>query len=350
MNKKFYIASSIIVLIIFLIITGCTGSSVNTHISQPTENNEINIDNATPENNPTLQNQSSSVASENESLPLVQAEIKILDGLGREVSLVKPAERIVTLAPSNTEILFAIGADSQVVGRDTLSDYPDAAKKIDDVGGGYGEFDLEKIVSLNPDLVIASSLNPEELVTKLEGLKITVFYLSNPDDLEGMYKNLLTVAQLTGHTPEAETLVEDLKERVENVIIKTKDIENRPLVFYEIDGTDPAAPWTSGKGTFIDTLVNLAGGRNLGSVMDSKWAQISIEEIIAQDPDIILIGDAVWGGVTVDAVKARSAWDTLSAIKNDRTFEFDDNIVSRPGPRLVEGLEALARLLHPDLF
>lgn len=278
------------------------------------------------------------------------SEIKITDGLGREVILFEPAKRIVSLAPSNTEILFAIGAGNQVVGRDSFSDYPDQAKGIEDVGGGYGEFDIEKIISLSPDLVLASSLNPSELVTKLEGLNITVFYLSNPTDLEGMYKNLLIVAQLTGHTSEAEALVEELKVRVDYILTKIEKAESKPLVFYEIDGTDPAAPWTSGKGTFVDTLLNMAGGRNLGGVMDSEWAQISIEEIIAQDPDIILIGDAVWGGVTLEAVKARSAWDTLSAIKNNRAYEFDDNIVSRPGPRLVDGLEALARLLHPELF
>lgn len=282
--------------------------------------------------------------------PPEEIGITLTDGLNREVSLQKPAERIVSLAPSNTEIIFAVGAGSHVVGRDSFSDYPKEASEIEDVGGGYGEFDLEKIVSLTPDLVLASSLNPEELISKLEGLDVTVYYLANPDNINGMYQNLMTVAQLTGHISETEVLINALKEREKHVIEKTTEIKNKPLVFYEIDGTDPAAPWTSGKGTFIDQLIDLAGGRNLGSVMESEWAQISLEEIIAQDPDIILIGDAVWGGVTVDAVKSRPGWDSLSAIKNNRTYEFDDNIVSRPGPRLIEGLEALAKFLHPDLF
>jgi iron complex transport system substrate-binding protein len=285
-----------------------------------------------------------------EFTPTASTDINITDGLGRKVHLSQPAKRVVSLAPSNTEILFAIGASSQVIGRDSFSDYPESTNQIDDVGGGYGEFDLEKVVSLKPDLVLASSLNPQELVTKLEGLNLTVFYLANPTDLDGMYENLLIVGQLTDHSAEAELLIEKLRERVEKIVLKTKDIKERPVVFYELDATDPAAPWTSGKGTFIDSLLNLAGGKNLGSVLDSAWAKISLEEIIAQDPDIILIGNMVRTGISVDAVKARPGWDALSAIKNNHIYEFDDNLVSRPGPRLVDGLEALTLILHPELF
>lgn len=279
-----------------------------------------------------------------------QSKIVITDGLNREITLEKPASRIISLAPSNTEILFAINAGNQVVGRDTLSDYPEIVKDIPDVGGNYGEFDIEKIISLEPDMVLATNLNPEELVKKLENLEITVVYIQNPTNLTGMYENLLTIAKLTGHTQDAELLVKKLNSRVEVVLKKISTIKERPVVFYEVDGTDTSAPWTSGKGTFIDTLINLAGGENLGAKLDVEWGQISIEEIISQDPDLILIGDAIWGGVTVEAVKSRPGWDALSAVKNNRVYEFDDNIVSRPGPRLVEGLESLAKLMHPELF
>ncbi len=125
---------------------------------------------------------------------------------------------------------------------------------------------------------------------------------------------------------------------------------DRPLVFYELDGTDPNAPWTPGPGSFVDRLITLAGGENLGAKLSSEWVQVSIEELIARNPQIILIGDATWGGVTLDQVRARPGWKTLPAIQNDQLFVFDDNLVSRPGPRLVDGLEAMARLLHPELF
>jgi iron complex transport system substrate-binding protein len=266
------------------------------------------------------------------------------------VNLASPAQRVVSLAPANTEILFAVGAGSQVVGRDTFSDYPSEAQAITDIGGGFAELNSELILSLEPDLVLASALSPPEQIKGLEDLGLTVFAVPNPTDFEGMYSILETLALLTGHKPEAEALIETLQARVAAVDEKIAAVTERPLVFYEVDATDPNAPWTSGPGTFVSTLIGMAGGRNLGDVLESEWAQISVEELIAQNPDIILIGDATWGGVTVEDVKARTGWGALGAIQNDQLFTFDDNLVSRPGPRLVDGLEAMAKLLHPDLF
>ncbi|KAA3657999.1 MAG: ABC transporter substrate-binding protein, partial [Chloroflexi bacterium] len=127
-------------------------------------------------------------------------------------------------------------------------------------------------------------------------------------------------------------------------------VEEKPLVFYEIDGTDPNAPCTTGTGTFVDTLINMAGGENVAAVLEGAWIQISIEELIVQDPELILLGDALWGGVTPEAVAAREGWDGLTAVQSNNVFPFDDNLVSRPGPRLVDGLEAMAQFLHPELF
>jgi iron complex transport system substrate-binding protein len=276
--------------------------------------------------------------------------IVLTDGLGRTVTLESPAQRVVSLAPSNTEILFAIGAGSQVVGRDRFSNYPEEALEVTDIGGGWGELDTETIVSLDPDLVLAASLTPPEQIQALEDLGLTVFALTNPADLEGMYANLLLVAQLTGHEAEAVDLIETLKARVAAVEEKVATVEDRPLVFYELDATDPNAPWTSGPGTFIDTLLTMAGAQNLGADLDDVWVQVSIEELVTKNPDFILLGDATWGGVTPEDVAARAGWDALDAVQNGHVFPFNDDLVSRPGPRLVDGLEALAELLHPDLF
>lgn len=276
--------------------------------------------------------------------------IQLTDGLAQTLSFPEPVQRIVSLAPSNTEILFAVGAGTQVIGRDSYSDYPAEALQVKNIGGGFNQLDAETILSLQPDLVLASSLTPPEQIQALQKLGLKVFALANPKSFDGMYINLLTVASLTGHTEQAQTLIQILKGRVVTVEHKLANLKSRPLVFYELDGTDPNAPWTPGPGTFIDTLIGMAGGDNLGQVLTSDWAQISLEELIAKDPAIILIGDAYWGGVTVEAVKARTGWDALSAVKNGQVFPFDDNLVSRPGPRLVDGLEMLAAFLHPELF
>jgi len=278
------------------------------------------------------------------------APIVITDGLGREISLVKPAQRVASLAPSNTEILFAIGAGGQVIARDNFSDYPADAKQITDIGGGFGEIDTETVVSLKPDLVLAAEINPVEKIQALENLGLKVFYLSNPKDLHGLYTNLRTVARLVGHENEADALIEGLKARVTAVEAKVANVQGRPLVFYELDSTDPNAPWTSGPGTFIDLLLSKAGGRNLGNILNTSWAQISVEQIITQNPDVILLGDYTYGGVKPEDVMARAGWQSIAAVQKKQIYPFDDNLVSRPGPRMVDGIEALAKLLHPELF
>ena len=269
------------------------------------------------------------------------------DGLGREVTLTEAPQRIVSLAPSNTEILFAVGAGSQVVGRDDFSDFPAEAASIESVGGSMGEYNVEAIVALNPDLVLAAEINAPELVKQLEDLGLTVYYLQNPTTLEEMFTNLETVAGLTGH--DATELVDSLKARVAAVDEKIAPISARPSVFYEIDASDPTKPWTYGPGSFGDLLIVRAGGFNVGSVSTDAYPQLSLEQIVTANPSIILLGDAAWG-TTPESILERAGWESIEAVKNNSIFPIDDNLISRPGPRLVDGLEALAKLLHPGLF
>ncbi|MFC2064627.1 ABC transporter substrate-binding protein [Chloroflexota bacterium] len=275
----------------------------------------------------------------------ITAPIALTDGLGRTVVLTEPAQRIISLTPATTEILFAIGAGSQVVGRDMFSDYPEAALKVTDIGGSWGEYNSEAIVSLQPDLVIAGGLNPPELVASLENLGLTVYFLSNPITLDGLYENLSFIGKLTGHETEAMHLSTTLKARAQAVDEALSGITERPLVYYELDAT----PYTAGPGTFVDQLIDRAGGINFGASMESAWAQVSLEQIILADPDMIILGDAAYGE-SAETVAARQGWDALAAVSNQMIFAFDDNLISRPGPRLVDGLEALARIIHPELF
>jgi len=274
--------------------------------------------------------------------------ITLSDGLGREVKLAAPAQKIVSLAPSNTEILFAIGAGSQVMGRDNLSDYPEAASAATDIGSAFEALNTELIVSLQPDLVLAAEINTADQVKALEDLGITVYYLKNPTTLEELYTNLEIVAQLTGRETEAATLIDDLKARVAAVDEKIATVTEKPTAFYELDATDPAKPYTVGKGTFITLLIERAGGQNIAGDLD-EYPQLSLEQVVAADPDFIILGDSAYG-ITPESVATRPGWDGLSAVTNNQVFPFDDNLLSRPGPRLVEGLEALAKLLHPELF
>jgi iron complex transport system substrate-binding protein len=280
--------------------------------------------------------------------PTSSAGINLTDGLGRSVILNEAAQRIVSLAPSNTEILFAIGAGEQVVGRDDFSDYPEAAKNIASIGSTFEALNTELIVSMKPDLVLAAEINTPEQVKALEDLGLNVYYLKNPSTLEEMYTNLEIVAQLTGHEEEAATVIEALKVRVAAVDEKILPLSSRISVFYEVDGTDPSKPFTAGKGTFITLLIERAGGTNIASDIDG-YPQLSLEQVVAANPAFILLGDAKWG-ITPESIAQRPGWANLSAVKNGQVLPFNDDLLSRPGPRMVVGLEELAKLLRPELF
>jgi iron complex transport system substrate-binding protein len=282
--------------------------------------------------------------------PPIPAPITLTDGRGVDITLDAPADRILSLAPSNTELLFAVGAGGQIAGRDSFSDFPAEALSITDIGGGWGELNTEVILTLNADLVLSADIIAPEQNTALEDLGFTVFVLPNPVGMDGLYANLETVGKLTGHETEAAAAIASLQARVTAVTEAVAAAETTPLTFYQLDSTDPAAPWTAGPGTFIDTLITLAGGVNVAGSLDGAWVQISAEELIAQNPDIILLGDAAYSGLTPEDVAARPGWDAIAAVQNGQVFAFDDNLASRPGPRLVDGLETLAKLLHPELF
>jgi iron complex transport system substrate-binding protein len=277
------------------------------------------------------------------------AAISLTDGLGHLVALAAPPQRIVSLGPSNTEILFAIGAQDRIVGCDQHSDFPAEAKPLATIAD-YPVLNVESIVALEPDLVLASELFPAEQIQTLRELGLEVFWLANPKELpDGLYENIRTVGILTGASPAAEALVERLQQRVEVIRRKAAAAETAPLVYFELDGSEPARPWTAGSGSggFVDMLIRLAGGRNLGGSLPTAWAQISLEEILRQDPDLI-IGDPEYG-TTPEILSARPGWGGLRAVQDGAVFPIDSDLTTRPGPRMVDGLEALFRLIHPEL-
>ncbi len=276
--------------------------------------------------------------------------IAVTDALGRAVELTAPAGRIVSLAPSNTEIVFAFGAGDKLVGRDDYSDYPAEAANVPSVGSLYPKVNAEAIIALKPDLVLAGGITNPDDVKALADLGLKVYAAHNATTLDDIYADILAIGQLIGQAAEAEKLVADMKARVQVVTDKTSQLADKPKVFYEIDATDPAKPWTAGPGSFIDQLLTLAGGANVGAAAKDQYYQISLEELVAQDPEVIILGSFTFGGQTPELVKARVGWDKIAAVKNDAVHTFDDNLVSRPGPRVADGLEALARLIHPELF
>jgi iron complex transport system substrate-binding protein len=309
-------ALPVLLLLLVLILAGCKSAATPTVEPIVEEATEIVV--VAPTEIPTEE-----PTAEPAATPIV-----LVDGAGREVTLAEPAQRIVSLAPSNVEILFAIGAGEQVVGRDDNSDYPEDALEITSIGSTWGALNTEAIVELEPDLVLAAGINTPEQVQAIEDLEITVFVIGNPADFEGMYDNLETVGILTDHQDDAEVLVEGLAERVDALTEKMADAE--PVkIYFEVDATDPNAPWTAGTGTFQDYIITLSGGENVASDIEN-WGQISLEDLVERDPEVMIFGHAPYVPTTVESVGERPGWASIAAVANGKVYSLETNWIDRP--------------------
>ncbi|MGI6365117.1 MAG: helical backbone metal receptor [Bacillota bacterium] len=269
--------------------------------------------------------------------------ITLVDDFDREVTLAEPAQRVVSLVPATTEIMFALGHGDRVVGASDFCNYPEAALAIPRVGG-FDVPDLETIVSLEPDLVLAASLH-KETVEGLEGLGIPVLAL-DPMTFEEIYANISLVAKALGEEKAGEDLVADMQGRLEAVAQALGDLkeEERPLVFYE--SWYPGI-WTAGEDTFIDEIIARAGGKNLAWGI-SRWVEMQEEEVLARNPDIIIHGYPE--PLPVEPFAQRAGWDVVTAVQQEKIFFVNPDITSRTGPRVVDAVEELARFFHPDRF
>ncbi|MDM8518104.1 cobalamin-binding protein [Desulfobacterales bacterium HSG16] len=270
------------------------------------------------------------------------ASKKVLDQTGRTITVPVAPERIVALAPSITEIIFALGKKDLLKGVTVFSDYPlEAAKKFK--VGTYIRLDLERIVSLSPDLCIAiKDGNPLETVQRLEKLNIPV-YAVNPRSLESVMDAILGIGKLVNAQPVAEKIVRKMKHRIDLIKKQVEKIENRPKVFFQI-GVSPIV--AAGDATFIHELITVAGGNNL-SKGPTPYPRFNREQVLALSPDILLITSMARNEV-FEQVKAEwERWPKIPAVKNGRIHILDSNVLDRPGPRMVEGLELLFSVIHP---
>ena len=272
-----------------------------------------------------------------------------MDDLEREVSITTDVTSVITLAPSLTETLYFLGAVDLIKAVDMNSDYPESVADLNKVTSWDNGPDYEMMLALDPDVIFASEMTSLDEISNMEKLGLTVYCVKNPADFDELFESILTIGTVIGKEEEAVELVEDLSARVNAVEESMKECTDSSLVFYELDATDTTKPWTAGKGTFISEIIKMSCGVNLGDELEGDWAQIGLEALIKADPAIILLGDAAYGN-SPEAVAARTGWGEISAVKNGKMYEFDDNLVSRPGPRLVEGLEVIARILHPECF
>jgi len=270
----------------------------------------------------------------------------IVDDYGRTVTLDGIPERIVSIAPSPTEILFAIGAGSQVVGVDDFSDYPAETALLPKVGNYY--LSVEAIVALQPDLIVGGDLVPLAELEQLSAQGIPYVLLADRT-LEDVLKTIRLAGVITGHVSEADQVADELAERIDAVKNKTlADGVSMPKVYIEYD--EFMGLWTYGPGSFGDDLIMAAGGENIAHNTSSEYPMVESEFVIAQNPEIIVYTTGPWSTLSEDTYLNRSGWDTIVAVQNGDIYGLDANLLSRYGPRIVDCLEQLAGVIHPELF
>jgi len=274
--------------------------------------------------------------------------LTLSDDAGREVTLDAEPARIVSLAPSNTEIVCALDACDRLVGVTDFDDHPADVLGVDKVVT-MAQVDVEAVIATEPDLVLAAGneLTPTAIIDQLTELGLTVMVLY-PESLAEVSADVELVGTAIGGQAEAAALVADMAARVEAVKEAVAGLE-RPRTFYEVSVFEGVI-YTAGEGSFLADLIGTAGGDAITG--DALSTSIEIEDLVAADPEVILLGDATYDDtITPESVAARPGWETMTAVADDRVVVVrEDVVITRPGPRIVEGLEALARAIHPDAF
>jgi iron complex transport system substrate-binding protein len=270
----------------------------------------------------------------------------VVDDYGRAVTIEGVPERIISIAPSPTEILFAIGAGPQIVGVDNYSDYPEEALSLPKVGDYT--LNLEAIASLQPDLIVGGDLVPLAQLEQLEAQGIPYVLLADRT-LEDVLKTIRLAGVITGHVDEADAVADALSERIDAVTEKTLDpTVVEPRVYIEYD--EFMGLWTYGPGSFGDDLIIAAGGVNIAHNTTSEYPMVESEFVIAQDPEIIIYTTGPWSTLSEDTYINRPGWDVVDAVIDGDIYGVDANLLSRYGPRIVDCLELLAEMIHPELF
>lgn len=268
--------------------------------------------------------------------------LQVIDSYQRGVTITQAPKRIISLAPNITETLFVLGKGRLLVGRTNYCDYPAAVRQIATVGSLQSP-NLEKIVQLRPDLVIASTHFKKAVLTKLEELGIKVVVLYGEESFAGVYDTIRQVGRIVNASPKAEQVIVAMRRQVNSVTSRVKD-RPKPRVYYVVS-FGKTGDYTAGRNTFIAKMLALAGGANVAD--DTKGWQYSVEQLVAHNPEIVICSK-YFNNKT--SLQQATGYRDLSAIKAGRLFAIDNNLLDRQGPRLAEGLVALARIIHPEVF
>ena len=327
--------------VLSFVLAACTGTAS----SQPSSVASDGAASVTPavSTSPVTSAPASGPASGSPAIPAPTYPLALTDDEGNNVALPAEPQKIVSLTPATTEIVYALGAGDRLVATTNFDDYPPQAKALPHVAT-YTSVDVEKIVGLGADLVLAggNSFNPPASLDKLRSLKIPVLVVYAPT-VDGVLKDIDLVGSAIGESAAATALTDQMSGQIAAIRSATAPLAH-PRTFYELDATkDIYGPADK---SFVAEMVQLAGGTPITTGSTTVFS-IPLEKLLAADPEVIVMGDADYG-VTASAVAARPGWAGMTAVKDGAVRPVDDIIVTRPGPRLVQGLIALAKAIHPD--
>jgi iron complex transport system substrate-binding protein len=277
------------------------------------------------------------------SAPASPFPATLTDFQNRSVTVPARPERLVSIGPSITAFLFVLGAGPRVVGVDDFSDEPAEAASREHVGGIKVNF--EKVVALKPDLVFTVKFS-DGTIEKLQSASLNVLVV-DPQSVSDIAKTATLLGKAVG--VDGEALARSIQRRVDAVKAKTAPVATRPRVYHEIDASDPAKIFTVGPGSYINDLIDIAGGTNVAARAASAYPQLSAEEILRSDPEVIVLAAGPYSAKPGD-VAARQGWSVIAAVKSGRIVTIEPNLINRPGPRVGEAAEAYAKLVHPELF
>lgn len=273
----------------------------------------------------------------------------LTDDLGRVVTIDKVPTKIISLAPSNTEILFALGLEDRVVGVTRFCDYPDEALAKGKVGG-FSDIDVEKVVAIQPDLILATDIHKQEVIPALERLGFTVIALV-PHNLDEIMESIILIGKVAGAEEAASQIVEDMEEKIKVITNKTANLkEAEKLRVLYVIWHEPIM--SVGTDTRIHELIEKAGGINIAQVAGEGYPTLALEEVIVANPQVIIanVEDYEGGEISLQFVLNESRLGGVEALVEGRVYGIDADLTNRPTPRIVEALELMAKMIHPEIF
>ncbi|QDX93000.1 ABC transporter substrate-binding protein [Brevibacillus laterosporus] len=333
MKKMKRTLTALLTLCLAVSLTACSGETTPKEGAQPSPS----------------QNQPTDSASDNQATDTTLKTIyplKVKDMTGEEFTFEKAPERIVSVSPAETETLFALGLEQKITGVSDYDDYPASVKDKPKMGSIMAP-NVESILAAKPDIVFSGISMKEETVKKFRELGVKIFKVE-PKTYDDVIANIELYGKITDRQAEAKKVVDELKKTWDEIQAVVKDINQKKKVYIEF-----APGWTVGKGEFLNQMIELAGGINVAADTQG-WVQINEETIIKQNPDVILytlgVVDTKTNQSLEDIIRLRKGWSGIEAVKNNTVVGLDQNVISRPGPRLAEGLKTIAKAIYPDKF